>query len=290
MGVLKNLLHSSPPTSEVIVNTVQKLKFQSVKLENVTFRLRNRDKVLFDACITEIGNKRKERAVICASELAEVRKLFKIVTQCQLALQRVTLRLETIKELGSVLADLGPTLGALRGLTGYLGNIMPDIASELGKVNDSITETLAMSKFDSTQSVTPYEVGSPAGEEILKEVSNLIEGQLTKKLPEPPAPVSVEKKEVIEEKKEMVALTASCSETRVQKDTDQYFSIKDVETHEVSFTIQRSSLEDDVLEYVKKCNGELDVNQCAVNLKIASPEVIKTLESLGEKGKIKILR
>ncbi len=288
--MIKNFFHPPPPTSEVIVKTVQKLRFQSIKLEQVTIRLRNRDRVLFETCVAEVERNRRERAAICANEIAEVRKLLKIVTQCQLALQRIILRLETIKELGDVLADLRPTLRALQGLTGYLEKIMPDIAVELEKVNDSITETLAVSRLDSPRSITPYEVGSPAGEEILKEVSNLLEGQLMGKLPEPPAPVSAERKARIEEKKEVVALAASCSEACVQKEAEPYFSYKDVEMRKVSFTIQRSSLEDDVLEYVKRCNGEFDVDQCAVNLNAPRDEVMKTLEGLGARGRIKILR
>ena len=42
----------------------------------------------------------REKAAMCATELAEVRKLVKFLYNVQLAIERVILRLETIKELG----------------------------------------------------------------------------------------------------------------------------------------------------------------------------------------------
>ena len=44
----------------------------------------------------------KEKAAMCATEIAEVRKLVKFLYNVQLAIERVVLRLETIKELGDV--------------------------------------------------------------------------------------------------------------------------------------------------------------------------------------------
>ena len=48
----------------------------------------------------------KERAAMCANEIAEVRKLIKFLYSVQLAIERVILRLETIKELSDIVVDL----------------------------------------------------------------------------------------------------------------------------------------------------------------------------------------
>ena len=74
------------------------LKIQQVKLEQVTFKLRERDRNLFKSCAKEIGKKNKDRATIFATELVEVRKLLNITVHAQLAIERVILRLETISE------------------------------------------------------------------------------------------------------------------------------------------------------------------------------------------------
>lgn len=196
----------SPPLGEVIPQAMRKLEVQRVKLEQVTVGLRERDRVLFEMCVTA-ARKDRERAIICANELAEVRKLLKIVAWSQLSLERIILRLETIKELGDIIAGLKPALRTLKDVTKRLFRAMPEIASELEKVNASITQTLSTTRISSPQPITPYEVKTPAGEEILKEASTLLEQRLMERLPEPPTSVAVEEKEP----KERIALAASCS-------------------------------------------------------------------------------
>ena len=64
-------------------------------------------------------------------------------------------------------------------------------------------------------------------------------------------------------------------------------SIKDTEMKRISWTV-KDDLEESVLQYAKKRAGELDITQCANELKVACGEIEKALESLGVKGKIKI--
>ena len=204
--LIKNPFHS-PPLGEAIPQAMRKLEVQRVKLKQATVRLRERDRFLFEMCVTA-ARKNRERAIIYANELAEVRKLLKIVAWSQLSLERVILRLETIKELGDIVAGLKPTLRTLKDVTKRLFRTMPEIASELEKVNTTITETLITTRISSPQPITPYEAKTPAGEEILKEASTLLEQRLMERLPEPPASVTVKKKEPA---KERIPLAASCS-------------------------------------------------------------------------------
>ncbi len=90
----------------------------------------------------------------------------------------------------------------------------------------------------------------------------------------------------------MVALTATCSEIREEEKPNAYSSYRDVKLKSVSLKLQRSSsLEDDVLEYVKKCsNGEISVAQCSTDLGVPSEEVDRILEKLHAKGRIAINR
>ena len=51
---------------------------------------------------------------------------------------------------------------------------------------------------------------------------------------------------------------------------------------------QIDDLEDSVLEYAKRREGELDIIECANDLHVACGEIEKALEALGVKGRIKI--
>lgn len=278
----------------MIFEAVPKLKVQRFKLEQVIVRLRKRDTVLFKTCATALKAKNRERATIFANELAEIRKLTKIIAQTQILIERIILRLETLKELNAAFADLKPVLRILHSVTKRLTTLMPQMAYEMERVNESIDETLAMTSIGSLQLDVPVDVKTPGGEEILKEASVFLEQKLTEKLPEPPISVPVKEKpppQRVEKVRQMVALTASCSEVCEQREPQTFVSYKDMELQRVSLTIQEtSSLDDMVLEYAKKSQGQIDITQCALELNVPYGEVEKALEKLGAQGKIKIER
>lgn len=281
------------PIGEIIFQTVRKLKTQQVRLEQATVRLRERDRSLFSSCVTQVKMKRPERAAICANELSEVRKVLNMVMQCQLALERIILRLETIKEVSEIMADLKPALKSLRTLTETMVNVMPDVAQELQRVNDSISETLAITSLSSSDSIPQLTAKTEAGEEILKEVSAVLEKKIREELPAPPISTDAGRESV---KKHMLALSATCSEVtqpieeREQGEPQSYVTYKDVELRGVSFTIERQKpLEDAILKYAKE-KGEIDLDQCASELSVPHEDIERALENLGKKQKIVIHR
>jgi len=274
---------------------MQILKVQHNKLEQATFRLKERDKILFQSCINALNNKNKERAAICANEMSEVRKLITFLYNVELAVERVILRLETIKELNDIVFDLKPALKLLQGVSQELFTVLPDVSSELCKVNEAISDTLQSTKITTDESVIPVNKKTPEGEQIIKEVAGFLEQRLSEKLPEPPAALrtqTVEKATV----KEVVALSASCSqaidkeavEEPYQEPSQTLFSYKKAEIQEISLMVEKQSLEDVLLEYVKKSNGEIDIQHCSTDLKTSNEEIQNALKSLGAKGRIKI--
>jgi division protein CdvB (Snf7/Vps24/ESCRT-III family) len=272
------------------------LRIQQSKLEQATFRLQERDKILFRTCVTSLKNNNKERAAIFANEIAEIRRLIKFLYNVQLAIERVILRLETIKELGDIVIDLKPALKLLQSVSQELFEVLPDVSTELKKVNEAISETLYSTKITADESMIPVGKKTPGGEEILKEVSSFLEQKLAEKLPEPPASQPLKEQEQTTTLKELVALAASNSqatgyETVEEISRDQsktLISYKKAEIQEISLKVERPSLEDVLLEYVRKCDGEIDIARCSDDLKIPRLEVEKALESLASKGKIKI--
>ncbi|UCE43834.1 MAG: Snf7 family protein [Candidatus Bathyarchaeota archaeon] len=286
--MLDKFFQSPPPLEEMIPKAIRKLKIQHVKLERVVVRLRQRDHVLFKRCTIAVENENRERAIILANELAEIRKLMGMITKTQIVIECVILRLETVKELNSIVIDLKPVLKVLRSVTRSLDTAMPEVASELDRVGETINETLATTRISSPQSVIPLQK-TPGSEEILTEVSSLLGEELATRLPAPPVSVIVaEGTKQVEEVRQAVALAASCSEAYEQGDSQDYV-YKDMELQRLSFRIKRSaSIEDLVLEYAKRCQGKLDVAQCAVELNASSRDIEEALESLGVKGKIKM--
>ncbi len=239
----------------------------------------------------------KEKASMCATEIAEVRKLVKFLYSTQLAIERVIMRLETIKELGDIVSDLKPALSLLQNVSQELFQVLPDVSSELDNVNSTIQETLHATKLSADENLVPVGRKTEGGEEILKEVSCFMEQKIAESLPEPPASAPI--KEPMKETtpiREMVALTASSSQVFGTKTTEEaafnpenaLLTFKKSEVREFTLKVQKPNLEDVLLDYVRKTNGEIDLTRCSSELHSSNEEIERTLEDLGAKGKIKI--
>ena len=286
--MFKSLFRRPPEVGDAIFQAIYKLKVQRVRLEQVIVRLRERDRILFETCVIAIRNHNNERALIFANELAEIRKLLNTISQTQIVIERVILRLETIKELNGLLGELKPALKLLQGVAQCLDKVMPDMAYEMDQVNESISDALAISKITATDPIA-YEAKTPASEEIMKEVSEFMQQRVAEKLPEPPVSASASKEvESAKNVKQMVALAAGCSSTI---DDQEKPSKTYVEMQRLSFMVERaSSLEDKVLEYAKKHEGRVEIMRCALELNVSPRDVEKALEKLGEQGEVEIER
>ena len=169
---------------------------------------------------------------------------------------------------------------------------MPQMAFEMERVNETIFEVMTMSKIDSSKLEVPTDIKTPGGEEVLAEVAEFLEEQITEKLPEPPVSAPVIQKpppqlQKVQQKRQMVALTASCSEISEPEPSQSFMTYKNTEVKRVAWTVN-DDLEQSVLDYAKRRAGQLDIGQCADELKVACGEIEKALENLGVKGKVKI--
>jgi hypothetical protein len=203
--------------------------------------------------------------------------------------ERIILRLETLKEFNSAFADLKPVLNNLQSVTKSLSSFMPQMAIEMERVNESIFEVMTMSKIDASKLEMPTDVQTPGGEEVLAEVAEFLEEQITEKLPVPPTSPVMEtpQPQRAAKPRQRVALTASCSEISEPRTSQSFMSYKDTEVKRITWTI-KDDLEESVLEYAKRREGQLDITECANDLHVACGEIEKALETLGVKGKIKI--
>ena len=240
-------------------------------------------------------NKNRERAAICANEISEVRKLVRFLYNVELAIERVILRLETMKELSEIVVDLKPSLKLLQSVSQELFEVLPDVSSELSKVNDTINETLYSTKITADESIIPVNQKTVGGQEIINEVSSYLEQQISDNLPEPPTTPKVPEREPAT-LKQIIAIATNISEKSGQETDEEsrgessqtLFSYKKAQIQEISLKVENSQLEDVLLDYVKKSNGQIDLTRCSVDLEKSNEEIEKALQSLGSKGKIKV--
>jgi len=183
---IRNFINPPPPVRNQIIQAIYRIQGQISKLDYSLAKLQSYDKMLFEKTVNALVEGDKAKATMYANELAEVRKMAKVIITVKYALERVRLRLETALVFGDVNANLAPAIVALKQVAGYLKGMMPDVFTELMEID----ETLQAAMMQMTAQV-PIAVNSTyASEEaqrILKDASIVAEQRLKEHFPELPS-------------------------------------------------------------------------------------------------------
>ncbi len=89
---------------------------QITNLDNRLLRLQERDSSIFKSMTLAIQKHDTQTSSALSKELAEVRKMAKIVNHSKIALEQTTLRLDTIQNLRDMIAILAPAVGVIRDI------------------------------------------------------------------------------------------------------------------------------------------------------------------------------
>ena len=177
-------IHTTP-LREKIEQAKFRLQAQYDKLEQTYARIQQRDKDLFQRCVGAQLSNDAAHARIYANECAEIRKIAKIVLGSELALERVILRLETVREFGAIWADIAPVLGIVKDTRSKIAGIVPQVASELDEVNN-LLQDMTMEGVDEVTS-TPTEATDAEAKRILEETVVIAEEKLKEHFPDLPS-------------------------------------------------------------------------------------------------------
>nr|AIF04645.1 Conserved protein implicated in secretion [uncultured marine thaumarchaeote KM3_175_G11]AIF17816.1 Conserved protein implicated in secretion [uncultured marine thaumarchaeote KM3_79_C04] len=168
-----------------IQTAVTKLQGQTSKMDVMLTRLHERDQQLFARIVTAMENHDTSASKVLSSELAEVRKVSRMLGNARTSLEQVQIRLSTIHDLGDAMISIGPAMSTMKGLKSSLSSFMPEADSEL----NSMTETLSGLMVDSLSNDTFTMESDVVNEEtdaILQEASAVAEQQTDEKFPSIP--------------------------------------------------------------------------------------------------------
>lgn len=184
---IKETIHPTPMRQR-LNDCLFKLKVQQRKLERTSYHMQQRDQALYGKCVLAVQGKNTELASMYANECAELRKMAKVVLHSELALEQVTLRLETIHEFGDIAYTMLPVANVVKALKSQLEGVMPEVSLELAEVNETL-EGLAVEVGETTE--TSFDVSSSSAEsqKILEEANIVAEQKMKERFPElPPIP------------------------------------------------------------------------------------------------------
>ncbi|MEM2226500.1 MAG: Snf7 family protein [Candidatus Bathyarchaeia archaeon] len=177
---------SPTPLRKRLALSIHRLNVQVKRLEGTLRRMEGKDRELRNKCVQAQMQKDFARATMYANECAEIRKIAKILLTSQIALERTSIRLETIQEFGDFLYHMTPVIGVVSIMRDQLEGIVPEISRELAWVNESLEE-IVLEAGGVLEGTTPSGEPTEDAKKILEEAALLADQKLREKFPELPS-------------------------------------------------------------------------------------------------------
>lgn len=185
LSKLAGKMHHGVPVKERVAMAIYRLKLQKTRMEGASMRMHQHDRDVFEKCVKAQMSKDPGRASLYANECAEIRKIAKVTLQCQLALEQITLRLETIQEFGDVAALMAPVTGVVASIKEQITGIMPQVGYELGEIGETLN-SVVMAVGEATAPAFDLEASNGEAQRIIKEASSIAEQRIKEKFPDLP--------------------------------------------------------------------------------------------------------
>ena len=168
-----------------IQTAVNKLQVQTSKMDIMLTKLRERDQQLFDRIVTATQSHDTQTSRVLSSELAEVRKVQRVLGGARNSLEQVQLRLTTIHDLGDAMIAIGPAMSTMKELKPTMSKFMPEADSELNSMTDTLNglmvDSISGDSFDMQDGAMNEETNA-----ILQEASAVAEQQTDASFPSIP--------------------------------------------------------------------------------------------------------
>jgi len=164
---------------------VKRLQGQISKLDNMLTKLKQRDEKIFNRIVIATQQHDTHSSKVLSNELAEVRKVSRVLGNARMALEQIELRLTTFHDLGDTVVTIMPTIGLMRSLKSSLIKFMPEADQEVNRMTEMLgglmTDTFS---GDSSFGIEPST--SAESDKILQEAAAVAETAVGEKFPSMP--------------------------------------------------------------------------------------------------------
>jgi division protein CdvB (Snf7/Vps24/ESCRT-III family) len=185
VDAIRTAVTPPPPLKPRMDHAIRRLDLQIHRLDQAAERFSKKDKALFGKIVAAYEQHDTAHANIYANELAEVRKMAKLVMNAKLALDQVQLRLRTVTELGDIVTTLGPAIGVLRSVSAGLVGVIPEAENELGDIGNMLSGLMFDVGQSSGFSLNFNSVNEDASK-ILEEAATVAEQKISANFPDLP--------------------------------------------------------------------------------------------------------
>jgi len=121
-----------------VETAIKKLQMQTAKLDGMLSSLNDRDQKIFSRIVTATQQHDTHSANVLSKELAEVRKVRRVLGNARMAIEQIELRLTTFHDLGDTVVTIMPTIGLMKNMKSSLAKFMPGADQELNNMAEML--------------------------------------------------------------------------------------------------------------------------------------------------------
>lgn len=190
---VKESVRPPGPLKPRLEQAVRSIQLQMQKLDIANQRFQERDRMMFSKVVDAYSKHDMDHAKIYANELAEIRKMSKMMIQARMALEQIVMRLSTVTELGDIVVTLAPAMGVIKNVKAGISQLLPEAERELGDISTMLSGILVDAGQSGGLSLN-FESANEDAQKILGEAAVVAEQRVKEKFPELPAGVSTGEK------------------------------------------------------------------------------------------------
>ncbi len=190
----RNTVFTPTPLKPQIEQANRQIRVLISQLDSTVSRIKQRDSTIFKGVVTALAKHDSQHAAVYANELTEVRKMGKMVTQAQLALEQISLRLGTITDMGEIATTLAPAVSVIRTMKEDLRMALPEADKEIGEISSLLSSVLIDASMSGGLSLN-FDAVNEDAQKVMEEAAAVAEQRMKESFPEIPASVLGEREQ-----------------------------------------------------------------------------------------------
>jgi division protein CdvB (Snf7/Vps24/ESCRT-III family) len=185
---LRGSVRTPIPLKSQIEEANRQIRLLISQLDNTVNRIRQRDSTIFKNVVSSLAKHDMQHAAVYANELSEIRKMGKMVTQAQLAMEQISLRLGTINDLGEIASTLAPAVSVIRNMKEGLRMALPEADKEISEISGLLSSVLVDASTTGGISLN-FDAANEDAQKVLEEAASVAEQRMKESFPEIPTEV-----------------------------------------------------------------------------------------------------
>ena len=184
---LREAAQSQTPLKLRIEESQRKLQIQIAKLDGISSKMQEKDKVIFGRIVKAMQNHDSHYGKLLSGELSQIRKIIKMLDSAKVTFEQIQLRLNTMAELGDVVVTLNPAMNAIKGIQGGLSSMIPQADQSFGQISDLLGNIMTDSSQTSNMTAAIDSSSIKLDEQaidILQEATLIVEENTRDKFPD----------------------------------------------------------------------------------------------------------